>query len=216
VSLFAKEFRLEIRRPAALSGLALYLFSTSFICYLTFGLQQRALSPLVWSALLWIVILFTAISAGAKSFLGESRGRELYYYSLVSAEKIILSKIAYNFLLFVVLSFTAIGLFSLLIGNPVQQLGLFFLLVLLASLGLAASLTLLSGLSAKAAHGGVLMAVLSFPVVIAILTLCIRVTRNCIDGLDSSLNTDELLTLAAIDAIATGLSYILFPFVWRS
>jgi heme exporter protein B len=214
--LLAKEFLLEWRRRAAFSGLALYLFSTSFICYITFNLQRGVLSPVVWSALFWIVVLFTAMHAGAKSFLTERRAREIYYYSIVSPESVILSKIAYNFFLISALSFGAVALFAVLIGNPVQQPWLFAGLLALASFGLAASLTLPAGIAARAANSGVLMAVLSFPVVVAILALCVRVTRNCIDGIDPSLSMDELLTLAAIDAIAAALSYVLFPFVWRS
>lgn len=212
----AKEIRLELRRQAAFSGLALYLFSTTFICYITFNLQRGVLSAPVWSALFWIVVLFTAMNAGAKSFLGERRAREIYYYSIVSPERVICSKIFYNFLLILLLSFGAVALFSVFIGNPVQQPALFAALLVLASFGLAASLTLLAGIAARATNSGVLMAVLSFPVVVAVLAICVRVTRNCIDGVDASLNTDELLTLAAIDAIAAALSYVLFPFVWRS
>jgi heme exporter protein B len=215
-SLFAKEIQLELRRQTALSGLLLYLFSTVFVCYLTLGFHRGVLSPVTWSAFFWITILFTTISAGAKSFMGERKGREVYYYAIASPGKIIVSKIAYNFLLISLLSFSGFFLFTVFVGNPIQQLGIFLLLVLLASFGFAASLTVLAGLSAKANNGGVLMAVLSFPLVIAILSLSIRVTKNCIDGIDPSASADELLTLAAVDAIAASLSYVLFPFVWRS
>jgi heme exporter protein B len=60
------------------------------------------------------------------------------------------------------------------------------------------------------------MAVLSFPVIISILLLVIKITKNCIDGLDPSVSTNDLLTLGAIDALLVAMSYILFPFVWRS
>jgi heme exporter protein B len=174
------------------------------------------LSATVWSALFWVIVLFTTINAGAKSFLGERKAREIYYYTLASPGRIILSKIAYNFILMSLLSLGGVAMFSVFIGNPVQQIPAFLALIILTSLGFSTSLTLLSGLSAKANNSGVLMAVLSFPVVIAILSLSIRVTKNCIDGLDASANMDELLTIAAIDVLAGALSYVLFPFVWRS
>jgi heme exporter protein B len=60
------------------------------------------------------------------------------------------------------------------------------------------------------------MAVLSFPVVISILLLAIKVTKNCLDGLDRSVSWGELAMLAAINCLVAAVSYLLFPYIWRS
>lgn len=215
-SLFQKEFILELRRKSAISGLALYLFSTAFICYLTFSLRQNLITPLVWSALFWITILFTAVNTVAKSFIGEKKGKDIYYYSIASPESIIISKIIYNFILCTLLSFTGFILFILFLNNPVVDLFLFSITILLTSLGFASSLTMLSGIAAKANNSSILMAVLSFPIIISILLLAIKVTKNCIDALDRSISWDEILTLLAINCLVTAVSYLLFPYIWRS
>jgi heme exporter protein B len=36
------------------------------------------------------------------------------------------------------------------------------------------------------------------------------------DGLDRSASTDELIVLMAINAIIVAVSYLLFPYLWRS
>ena len=207
---------LELRRKSVISGLALYLFSTTFICYLTFSLKQNQITPLVWSALFWITILFTVINTIAKSFIGEKKGRDIYYYSIVNPELIIISKIIYNFFLTLLLSFTGFLLFVTLLKNPLIDMGLFAILLVLASLGFAASLTLLSGISAKANNSHILMAVLSFPIVISILLLVVKVTKNCIDGLDRSVSTNDMITLLAINCLVAATSYLLFPYIWRN
>jgi len=216
LTLLKKEFTLELRRKSVISGLGLYLFSTAFICYLTFSLKQNQITPLVWSALFWITILFTVINTIAKSFIGEKRGRDIYYYTIANPEMIILSKIIYNFFLTLLLSLIGLALFITLLKNPLTDRGLFVLLIVLASLGFAASLTLLSGISAKANNSHILMAVLSFPVVISILLIVIKVTKNCIDGLDRSVSTNDLLTLLAINCLVAATSYLLFPYIWRN
>ncbi|MDZ7646815.1 MAG: heme exporter protein CcmB [Cytophagales bacterium] len=194
----------------------LYLFSTAFICYLTFSLKQNQITPLVWSALFWITILFTVINTVAKSFIGEKRGRDIYYYSIASPEAIILSKVIYNFLLTILLSFTGFFLFVVLLNNPILDIGLFLLVIVLGAMGFSASLTLLSGIAAKANNSHILMAVLSFPIIISVLLIVIKVTKNCIDGLDRSVSTNDLLTLLAINCLVTAASYLLFPYIWRS
>ena len=216
ITLFQKEFTLELRQKSVAAGLVIYLFSTAFICYLTFRLRENLVTPLVWAALFWITILFTVINSIAKSFIGERRGREIYYYSIAKPANIIISKISYNFLLATVLSFSGLLLFYIFLGMPIEDVSIFALTILLTSLGFAASLTLLSSISAKASNSSILMAVLSFPVVISILLLAIKVSKNCIDGLGWDASWDELLTLAAINCLVSAMSYLLFPYIWRS
>ena len=88
-NLIIKEITLEWRSKYALNGILLYVVSTVFVCFLSF----KSTPPLVWNALFWIIMLFAAINAIAKSFMQESKGRLLYYYQLASPVAIILSKI---------------------------------------------------------------------------------------------------------------------------
>jgi heme exporter protein B len=166
--------------------------------------------------LFWLTILFSLINGVAKSFIGERKGLSIYYYSVVSPQAIILSKIVYNAILAFVLSLTGYVLFILFLANPIQDNALFIITLILTSIGFSSSLSLLSGISAKANNSSILMAVLSFPVVIAILLLAIKVTKNALDGLDRASSYDELLNLLAINCIMGALAYVLFPYIWRS
>jgi heme exporter protein B len=215
-TLLQKEITLELRRKAVLSGIALYLVSLTFICYLTFSLRQNSISEATWSALFWLAILFSVINSVAKSFIGEKKGAAIYYYSIASPNLIILSKIIYNTLLSLVLSLVGYLLFTFLIGDVVQDWVLFLVILALTSWGFAAALSLISGIASKANNSNVLMAVLSFPVIISILLMAIKATKNAVDGLDFASSHDELLNLLAINSILTTLAYLLFPYIWRS
>lgn len=214
--LITKEFTLELRRKAVISGITLYLISLTFIVYITFSLRNNSINEATWSALFWLAILFSVINSVAKSFIGEKRGLSIYYYSLVSPQAIIVSKIIYNTLLCIFLSGVGFLLFAVFIDNPVQDPVIFGVTLILCSWGFSAALSLISGIAAKANNSNVLMAVLSFPVVIAILLMAIKVTKNALDGLDRTSSTDELVNLVAINCILTALAYLLFPYIWRS
>ncbi|MFZ5972390.1 MAG: heme exporter protein CcmB [Bacteroidota bacterium] len=216
IALFAKDLTLELRRKSVVAGLALYLFSTAFISYLTFSLKQNQITPLVWSALFWITLLFTAVNAVAKSFIGEKKGADIYLYSIASPHAVLLAKILYNFLLCSLLAATGFVLFALLLNNPIEELSLFLATLLLASFGFASSLTLLSGIASKANNSNVLMAILGFPVVISVLLLSIKITKNCIDGLEWAASQRDIFTLIAINGLIAAVSYLLFPYIWRS
>ncbi|HYG03494.1 MAG TPA: heme exporter protein CcmB [Chryseosolibacter sp.] len=214
--LISKEFQLELRRKSVISGLALYSLSLIFICYITFNLKTNSLSEATWSALFWLTLLFSIVNTVAKSFIGEKKGLNIYMYYVAGPKEIIAAKIIYNTFLSFTLAVVSFILFSIFIGNPVQDHLIFFSTLLLASLGLASALSLVSAIASKANNSNILMAVLSFPVVIGILLMAIRATKNALDGLDPSVSYDELLNLFAINCILTGLAYLLFPYIWRS
>ena len=216
ITLLKKEFVLELRRKSVISGLGLYLLSIIFICYLTFNLRQNVISPNTWSALFWLTILFSVVNSVAKSFIGEKKGALIYYYTIASPQQIIFSKIIYNTILCLLISLSGYLLFSIFIFNPVQDQVAFLIVLILASFGFSISLSLISGIASKANNSNVLMAVLSFPVVISILLMAVRATKNAVDGIDRAASTDEFLNMVAINCIAGAVGYILFPYIWRS
>ena len=216
ITLLKKELTLELRRKSVISGIALYLFSLTFICYLTFSLQQTRINPVTWSALFWLTILFSVVNSVARSFIGEKKGISIYLYSVASPQNIIIAKILYNTLLSLILSFAGYLLFTLFLGEPVKDHFTFTCTLLLTSLGFSSSLSLISGIASRANNSNILMTILSFPVVISILLMAIKITKNVIDGLDPSASYDDLLNLLAINFISVSLAYLLFPYIWRS
>ena len=216
IYLMQKDFVLEWRQKYAFNGMLLYVGSTVFICYLSFGLRGGTLGVPVWNALFWIILLFTSVNAIAKSFMQENKGRLLYLYTLVSPQGVILAKIVYNTCLMLVLALLCYLFYAVVIGNPVQDDGMFLVSILLGAVGFSTSLTMISGIAAKASNSSTLMAILSFPVIIPMLLMLMKMSKNAIDGLERAASTDELTTLLAINAIVVTVSYILFPYLWRN
>jgi len=198
------------------SALAIYVFSSVFICYTALSVRAGNLDPLTWSALFWLIILFSAFGIVGKSFLGERRGILIYYHTVVSPRMLIMAKMAYASLLTLLLTSVGWLVFATLMGDALNDHLIFATALILGSAGFGASLTLLSAIASRADNSSVLMAVLGFPVILSILVMCIRITKNSIDGLGLDASLDELVTLAAIDSISAAASYLLFPYIWRS
>ncbi len=215
-TLIQKDLRLEWRQRYALNGILLYLVSTVFVCYLSFNAQPNQLAIPVWNALFWIILLFTAVNAVAKSFVQEPEERQVYYYTLTSPQALILSKIIYNTLLMWLMSVIGFSVYALIMGNPIADLGLFFGNMVLGGLGFSSVLTMIAGIASKAGNNTTLMAVLSFPVILPLLLLLIKISKNALDGLAFSVSVNELVSLGAINVVVLVLAYILFPYLWRS
>jgi heme exporter protein B len=210
--LIRKEIMLEWRSKYALNGILLYVVSTVFVCYLAF---RQVSSAQTWNALFWIIMLFASINAITKSFIQESRARQLYYYTIASPKAIIISKIIYNIFLMILLSSIALGFYSLVFNNPMGDPMFYLLSVLLGSISFASIFTMISGIASKASNGGGLMAILSFPLVIPLLVVLIKFSKNAMDGLDRSVSYDEIGVILAINVIVVTTSLLLFPYLWR-
>ncbi|MFN5318910.1 MAG: heme exporter protein CcmB [Bacteroidia bacterium] len=210
--LLLRDIALEFKQRYALNSVLLYVISTVFVCYLSF----KSLTDVpTWNALFWIILLFTSVNAAGKIFGTESRGRLLYYYSIASAHALIAAKLVYSTLLILLLSIIGALIYFTLIGNPVQDMGFFILALLLGSSGFSGILTLVSAIAAKTRQNTTLMAILSFPVLLPMLLVVIRFSKNAVDGLDHSVQYPYLFALLSMNVIVVALSWILFPFLWR-
>jgi len=209
--LLRKEITIELRQKYAIGGILLYVFSTIFIIYMSFNRIDKQ----TWNALFWVIVLFASVNAVAKSFVQESGHRQLYYYTLANPSAIILSKIIYNVVLLLILSLLAFFAFSVVAENPVRNIGQFLSALFLGSTGLSIAITFVSAIAAKANNSSTLMAILSFPLVIPILLLLIKISSNAMGMMTDTALGKDMLTLVAIDLLLVAMAFVLFPFLWR-
>ena len=217
-NLLKKEILLEWRSKYAFNGVLLYVVSTVFVCYISFhlspGFSGSAGYPIVWNILFWIIILFASVNAIAKSFIQENKGRLLYYYTIASPQAIILSKTIYNILLMSLLSILALIVYLLFFPNTIGDPLFYFLAVLLGSISFSTVFTMISAIASKAGNNGTLMAILSFPVIIPVILLLIRISKSAMDGVERSLLYGNIGILFAINVIVIATSLLLFPYLW--
>lgn len=209
-SLFKKDVLLEVRQQYSFYGILLYIGATVFVLFMAIDEPESR----VWNGLFWVIQLFICINAVAKSFLQESRGRMLYFYSIASPVNFVLAKLLFNSLLMLVMSILSLLLFSLFMGNPVQKAGTFIGLVLLGGWSLSLVFTFLAAIAARAQQNAAIMAVLGFPLIIPQLLLLMKLAMAAFDPvLVVPVNT--ILLLVALDGMIILLAAILFPFLWK-
>lgn len=214
-ALLALEWRNDRRQKHLWGSMALYVVSTVYTCHLG---VRRAPNVALWNALLWIILLFAAFNALQRSFQREDGGRQLYLYTLAHPRNVVLARIGYNMVLMAALALVSVAACVLFLGPDVLQeadTALFLLTVLLGSLGFAASLTLISAIAARAGSGPGLMAILGFPIVLPLLLAVMRASKLALDGVAWSIAGKYVVAVLAINALATALAAILFPYLWR-
>ena len=210
-TLIKKDLLLEVRQQYSFYGILLYIMATIFVLYMTI----REPEPKVWNGLFWVIQLFICINAVAKSFLQETRGRMLYFYSIVNPRDFILAKLVFNSVLMLLMSFLSILLFSLFLGNPVQKVLPFIGLVLLGGWSLSLVFTFLSAIAAKAQQNAALMAIMGFPLIIPQLMLLMKISNIVFSDVLQGGLLQIILLLCGLDILVMALAIILFPFLWK-
>ena len=210
ITLFKKDLLLEIRQQYSFYGILLYIGATIFVLFMAVEAPEGN----VWSGLFWVIQLFICINAVAKSFLQESRGRMLYFYSVASPVAFVLAKLLFNTLLMFVMSLLSLLLFTMFLGNPMQKVLPFVGLVVLGGWSISLVFSFLAAIAARAQQNAAIMAILGFPIIVPQLVLLMRLSNTAFAPL-LTIPMSTVLLLIALDFLIILLAVILFPFLWK-
>jgi heme exporter protein B len=213
IALIKKDILIEFRQKQTLYGILLYIASTIFVIYLTLN---EIPDVSVWNSLFWIIQLFVCVNAVAKSFLQESRGRMLYFYSIASPIEFITAKLIFNVILMLLMCLISLMLFFLFLGNPTISIPLFIGVSMIGGIGISLVFTLMSAIAAKAQQNAALMAILGFPVILPQLMLLMRLSKVALGEVFREGAIIQLTGLILLlDLMVFVLSVVLFPYLWK-
>src|SRR5687767_7302122 len=153
IQMLRLEIALDLRQRSAWGGMLLYVVSAIYVAFLA---VRGDLSINTWNALFWIILLFAAFNALARSFQREDQGRQLYLYTLVHPRSLVLARTIYNCITMIVLGLLSLLFYSLFLGQEAlaeAQVLQFVLAVVLGGIGFATVLTLISAIAARAGSG---------------------------------------------------------------
>ena len=211
-TLVKKDVLLEFRQKHTFYGILLYIASTIFVLYLSIDRPDAT----VWNGLFWTIQLFICVNAVAKSFLQESKGRMLYFYSVASPVEFIAAKIIYNLVLMILMSLISLFMFSVFLNNPVDNGLLFTGIVILGGAGISIVFTLMSAIAAKAQQNAALIAILGFPVILPQLLLLMRLSKAAFAEVFKEGAVLQMAGLiAGLDVLVIAMAVILFPYLWK-
>ena len=211
ISLVKKDLLIEWRQKHTLFGVLLYVGATVFVVYMMSGQPETKF----WNALFWLTQLFVAVNAVAKSFLQEHPHRFRYYFTLVKPATFLLAKMIYSIALLLAMSLVSLLLFSILLGFPVIQTGLFVVVTAVGSISLSVVFTFLSAIAARANQNAALMSILGFPLVTPVLMILSNLAVKAISPVYQPGWWALAGTLLLLDVLVVVLGVILFPFLWQ-
>ncbi|UNC92957.1 heme exporter protein CcmB [Candidatus Contubernalis alkaliaceticus] len=213
-ALLGKDVRVEFRTKYALNSFLMFALTT--LVLVSFAVGPYILDEILHSALIWIIIFFSAMAGLARSFVSEQEKGTVYALKLSAIpETVYFGKFIYNFVLLFFVMIIVIPSYIFFLSPPVGNPGLLILVLLLGGLGLAATTTILAAMVSQANVKGNLLPVLAFPVLLPLLISAINGTRLALEGFPLGEARAELQILFSFFMIMITVSLMLFSFVWE-
>lgn len=209
-AIFAKDVTTELRSRYALSATA--VFALASLAVVSYAVGPFGGRPELLAAFLWTVLLYSATAGLAQAFLREVERRTWLTLRLVASPgAILLGKGAVNLVLLLATEALVVPLFLALFGVSFRSLPGFLGVLLLASLGLSAAITLVAALLAQARAHGALVSALAFPLVVPVLMAAVAGTRRAL--VEPGVAPEEMKVLAAYAGVVIGIGIVLVEHV---
>ncbi len=210
----AKDAATELRRRVATASVL--FFAAACLTLVSFAIGPFEVPPeareTVFSALLWVVLFFSAATGLPRAFVREEEsGTALALRRVAPAAPVLAGKTLFNFLLFCAIALVTAPAFALLLGWQIASPAALSGVLLLAGFGLSVVSTFLSALVARASHKSVLFVLVSFPIVAPLLLPAIAATVSASRG---EIPWSALRVLVAYDGAAACGAYLLAGAAW--
>lgn len=215
IAVLSKDIASEFRTRYALS--AVFLFVLTTVTMVLFSSKGETITGGMASALLWIILFFASMTGLARSFVQEEeRGTSILLKITAPSYSVYFGKLIYNVMISLTLNLISVLLFFLFIETSnLERSDVFIYSIIAGSFGFAAATTIISALLAKANTKGALFPILSFPILLPLIMLCIELTKFSYEPNPALNITTNINMIIAYCGLMITASYFLFDFVWE-
>lgn len=191
------------------------MFIHIFIAVLITYLSLPGIDKALFSSLFWLIVIFTTIQGISKSFLTMNKGHFLYWHQLLSPVEFLITKLIANFLLMFLFTIFSMFIFLVIHGLMVDDIFSFLLIAVVTGTGISSVFTISSSIAAKTDHPGMILPVLTFPLVVPLLLIGVKASKKATDGLGFITLLPETLILIMMNVLIVILGILLVKFIWK-
>lgn len=214
LAIVRKDAASEFRTRFGITSLGLFVITT--VSLVAFSTAQEPFPRPITAALLWIIMFFTAMTGLGRAFIQEEeRGTVLFLRLHSQPIHVFWAKFTVN-IVFAELSNTLAYLLLCVFLPDVQTGNMFhvLLVILVSSAGLAAVITIVSAIVARAGATNTLLPIMSFPLLLPLVIPGINAITIALAGLAFSDMLPDLTLMVSYSGIILVLASFLFEVVW--
>ncbi|NBC25414.1 MAG: hypothetical protein GVY08_01000 [Bacteroidetes bacterium] len=214
LTIFNKEVAIELRTRYALN--TLLAFTGASLLLILFTLRAEQMNPTPKSGLVWIIILFAAMTGMMRSFVFEADKKTWDLLKLhARPQEVYMGKLAYNFIFLLVLHLFTFFFYILMMNLQVASAPYLLAVILFGAAGLAGVTTLTSAMIARADRRGAVFSVLCIPLLVPLLLILTSVTKTALIEGAAPDALNDLAALVGYCGVTVSAGLLLFDFIWE-
>lgn len=213
-AILSKDLQIELRSRYAINTVLAFVGASLLL--VLFSLKAEQLAPTPKSALVWIIILFAALSSLSRSFRVETDRQTYDLLRLHSSAGVVFAgKLCYNFLFTLSVNLVTFLLYLFLLGMPIADGMAFILVLLLGTAGLTGVSTMLGAIVSQADRKGAIFSVLSIPLLFPLILILVRTTRAALIEGFSENYLNDFWALFGYAGVTITAGILLFDYIWE-
>lgn len=213
-AILSKDLQIELRSRYAINTVLAFVGASLLL--VLFSLKAEQLAPTPKSALVWIIILFAALSSLSRSFMVETDRQTYDLLRLHSSAGVVFAgKLCYNFLFTLSVNLVTFLLYLFLLGMPIADGMAFILVLLLGTAGLTGVSTMLGAIVSQADRKGAIFSVLSIPLLFPLILILVRTTRAALIEGFSENYLNDFWALFGYAGVTITAGILLFDYIWE-
>lgn len=213
IALLHKEALVDLRSKHGVYTIA--LFALVIVTTIALSVVKETLRPSLAAGMLWISLLFSSVTAIARSFISEEESGTADLLRLVARPEIIYwAKLLYNAFISCAIGLLILLFFLLFTRVEVADATLFLCTVFVGCLALASGMTLTSVWSSRARGRHAIMGVISIPPLLWMLAPGIAATRIAL-GAPASGGWHSVLAMLSLTIAYLAIGPFLFSTTWK-
>ncbi|RLB87796.1 MAG: heme ABC transporter permease CcmB [Deltaproteobacteria bacterium] len=217
MAIWLRDLRSEFRTRYAANAILMFALTTLIAVSFSIGSFRigETEKPFLYAVLLWIILVFSALSGLSRSFVKEREAGTIDVLRLSARpQAVFLGKLFFNLTLLLALESIIVPLFILLMEYKIESFGLFAAMIISGGFGLAAGTTVVAAMIAQASARGALFSALSFPLLLPLMITGIKGCERAAIGVGVTGWPEVKISLAYVIIMIT-MSLLLFPLVWE-
>ncbi|NVM22740.1 MAG: heme exporter protein CcmB [Desulfobacterales bacterium] len=217
IAIWLRDLRSEFRTRYAVN--AILMFAVTALVAVSFSIGAFRIADaeksFLYAVLLWIILVFSALSGLSRSFVKEEEAGTMDVLRLSARpQAVFLGKLFFNLTLLGALELIIVPAFILLMEYEIEFPLLFASMIISGGLGLGAGTTIVAAMIAQASARGALFSALSFPLLLPLMITAIKGCERAAAGMHTAGWPEVKLAVAYVIIMIT-MSLFLFPLVWE-
>lgn len=214
LTVFRKDIRTEFRTRFAFNMVIAFVIASLLL--VMFTLKAQELNPTPKSGLIWIIVLFAALSSLGRSFISET---DKNTYNLLriyaSGTTVFAGKLLFNTVFSLLINIFTFGIYIFLADISIVSWSSFMVILIFGTIGLSGVSTMIAAIVSQADRKGAIFSVLTIPLFIPFILLLTSITKNAfVDGSGEGFTNDFSALIGFIGVTITA-GVLLFEYIWE-